>query len=69
VSRKADPLKREPRRSAWTPERMGRRLADHGFVVRHDDDLLALAHRLGLIGQARRSLGSGRVALADRQER
>jgi methyltransferase (TIGR00027 family) len=66
VSRKADPLKREPRRSAWTPERMARRLTRYGFDVAADDDLLALAQRLGLVVRARRSLGSGRLAIADR---
>jgi methyltransferase (TIGR00027 family) len=66
VSHKADPLRREPRRSAWTPERMAQRLARHGFVVQTDDDLLALAQRMGVLVKARRSLGSGRVAVADR---
>ena len=67
LSRGTDPLAKEPRRSAWTPSRLGQRLSRHHFTVISDDDLLTLAHQLGLIARARRSLGSGRVAVADRE--
>jgi methyltransferase (TIGR00027 family) len=66
LARRADPLKSEPRRSAWTPARMSRLLDQHRFTVGTDEDLLTLAHRLGLMARARRSLGSGRVVIADR---
>jgi hypothetical protein len=40
-------------------------LGSHGFVVEQDDDLLAIAHGLGVEVTSRRSLAAGRVAVAD----
>jgi methyltransferase (TIGR00027 family) len=66
LSRRPDPLAHEPRRSAWTPAAMRDLLAAHGLRVDADDDLLTLAERLPLAVRARRSLRSGRLAVADR---
>jgi len=41
-------------------------LAEHGFAVDEDDDLLTLAERLGAPATRRRSLANGRVAVARR---
>jgi hypothetical protein len=39
-------------------------LARHGFVVRRDEDLLAVAARIDSPTTNRRSIGIGRVAIA-----
>jgi hypothetical protein len=41
-------------------------LAEHGFPVEQDDDLLTIAGRLGSPATRRRSLAIGRVAVATR---
>lgn len=56
----------EPWRTLLTPARTARLLADAGFGVHTDDDLLTLAGRLGIDGTARTSLRNGRVAVAIR---
>lgn len=56
----------EPRRSTWSPSTMAALLADHGFEVSADEDLLSAATRLGLEPEARRHLAASRVAVADR---
>ncbi len=63
-SRQVDPLKGEPRRSSWTPDRMRRVLAHHGFDVRRDEDLMTVAARISSPTTHRRSIGIGRVAVA-----
>ncbi|MCX4579620.1 class I SAM-dependent methyltransferase [Streptomyces sp. NBC_01571] len=55
----------EPWRSLWTPRRMAALLAEYGLRVVSDDDLLAVAHTLGSPARGRRSLQSGRVAVAE----
>jgi methyltransferase (TIGR00027 family) len=65
VGRGDDPLAGERRRSSWTPDAMRALLGSHGFVVEQDDDLLAIAHGLGVEVTSRRSLAAGRVAVAD----
>jgi len=65
LTRRADPLAGEPRRSAWTPRAMATLLGSHGFRVGSDDDLLSLAGRLPIEVRHRRSLRDGRVLVAD----
>jgi methyltransferase (TIGR00027 family) len=67
VGRRPDPMRHEPRRSAWTASGMSSLLASHGFTVIRDDDLLTVASQLGTPVRHRRSLGNGRVAVADRE--
>ncbi|NYJ07066.1 class I SAM-dependent methyltransferase [Petropleomorpha daqingensis] len=64
LTRTPDPLAAEPWRSLWSPTAMARLLAEHGFAVVTDDDLLAIAGRLGSPAAHRRSLTNGRVAVA-----
>ena len=59
-----DPMAEEPWRSAWRPQAMAALLARHGFVVRRDEDLLGIATALGSPSTRRRSLSTGRVAVA-----
>ena len=66
VARRPSPWAREPRRSSWTPAAMRAQLVRHGFNVVTDDDLLTLAATLPMPVRQRRSLGNGRVAVADR---
>jgi methyltransferase (TIGR00027 family) len=66
TARRRDPLAHEPRRSSWTPGAMGKLLASHGFAVAEDRDLLTIAGDLGLQVKNQRSLGNGRIAVADR---
>ena len=66
LTRTADPLTAEPWRSLWSPKAMARMLAEHGFPVEQDDDLLTIAGRLGSPATRRRSLANGRVAVATR---
>ncbi|GLW75206.1 S-adenosyl-L-methionine-dependent methyltransferase [Kitasatospora phosalacinea] len=54
----------EPWRSRWTPQRMAALLAEHGFRVTADDDLLTLARPLDTPVRGRTSLRNGRVAVA-----
>jgi len=61
-----DPLAAEPWRSLWSPKAVAGLLAEHGFAVEEDDDLLTLAERLGAPATRRRSLANGRVAVATR---
>lgn len=68
TTRTPDPMAGEPRRSAWTAPAMADLLQRHGFTVVADDDLLELARLLPLdLPRLPRSLGSGRVAVADRR--
>lgn len=60
-----DPMAGEPRRSSWTPRRMSDLLDRHGFAVVADHDLVELAEALPLDLRRRRSLSSGRVAVAE----
>jgi methyltransferase (TIGR00027 family) len=66
AARRPDVWTDEPRRSAWTPERMTALLRVHGFSVVDDSDLLTLARQRSLPVTHARSLASGRVAVADR---
>ncbi|MEU0034165.1 MULTISPECIES: class I SAM-dependent methyltransferase [unclassified Streptomyces] len=59
----------EPWRSLWTPQRMAALLAEYGLRVVSDDNLLAVAHTLGSPARGRRSLQSGRVAVAESHRR
>ncbi|SFC77141.1 methyltransferase, TIGR00027 family [Nocardioides terrae] len=56
----------EPWHTLLTPARMARLLVDAGFGVNSDEDLLAVAGRLGLDIRSRTSLQNGRVAVASR---
>lgn len=60
------PLRSEPWRSLWTPASMRALLAENGFAVRTDEDLLAIARRIGSPATLARSLANGRVAVAER---
>ncbi|GAA2306549.1 SAM-dependent methyltransferase [Actinomadura luteofluorescens] len=66
-SRRPDPMAHEPWRSAWTPAAMRELLTGQGFAVAGDTDLLTLAGALAMPVRGRRSPGSGRVLVADRQ--
>ncbi|HEY3008512.1 MAG TPA: class I SAM-dependent methyltransferase [Micromonosporaceae bacterium] len=66
LARRPSPWATEPRRSSWTPTAMRGLLGAHGFSVRGDDDLVTLAEGLNLSVRQRRSLRTGRVAVADR---
>jgi methyltransferase (TIGR00027 family) len=66
VARLDNPLADEPWRSLWTGAQMGELLERHGFTVRRDEDLLAIATRIGSPSRRRRSLGNGRIAIASR---
>lgn len=66
VARREHPMVDEPRRSAWTPAAMASLLSNHGWRVTSDDDLLTLATGLGLEVRHTRSVGAGRIAVADR---
>jgi hypothetical protein len=43
---------------------MAELLARHGFKVDRDEDLLAIASRIGSPTKRRRSLGAGHIAIA-----
>lgn len=64
--RRRSPWRAEPWRSLWTPVAMRALLTRHGFAVADDDDLLTLVGQLGTPVRRRRSLRSGRVAIAIR---
>jgi methyltransferase (TIGR00027 family) len=66
AARRRSPWADEPRRSSWTPAAMSQLLAGHGFDLTRDDDLLTLAQGLTTPVRQRRSLQTGRVAIADR---
>jgi methyltransferase (TIGR00027 family) len=65
LARRPDPMAGEPRRSVWTPAAWRRLLARHGFTVRSDEDLLAVAQRLAFDVGQHRSTRNGRVLVAD----
>jgi methyltransferase (TIGR00027 family) len=56
---------KEPWRSTWTSEAMAALLASHGYTVTHDEGLLETARALGIPVNHPRSLGHGRVMVAD----
>lgn len=56
----------EPRRSAWTPEKLAALLGAHGFTVTRDESLLAISERLGLAEPRRASVTHAHLAVADR---
>ncbi|MBO0870573.1 MAG: SAM-dependent methyltransferase [Micromonosporaceae bacterium] len=58
---------REPWRSTWTPGRMARLLARHGFAVERDADLYEIAEQLPMPISDRGSLHSGRIVVAGRR--
>lgn len=58
-------LRDEPWRSTWTPTALAALLAGHGFVVAGDRSVLEVADELGSPASRRRSLGNGRVLVAD----
>jgi methyltransferase (TIGR00027 family) len=66
TARRRSPWADEPRRSSWTATAMANLLAEHGFEVNRDDNLLAIAESLPIQFGQRRSLQTGRVAIADR---
>jgi methyltransferase (TIGR00027 family) len=66
LARQPDVWTDEPRRSVWTSQRMAALLRVHGFSVVEDTDLLTFAQQRSLPVTHRRSLASGRVAVADR---
>lgn len=66
LARRPDVWSREPWRSYWTAATMRDLLGQNGFIVGRDEDLLAIATRLGTSTTRRASLRSGRVAVADR---
>jgi len=63
---RSSPWASEPRRSSWTPGGMRELLTRHGLAIVRDDDLLSLAEQLRVPIKQRRSLRTGRVAVADR---
>jgi methyltransferase (TIGR00027 family) len=66
VSGQPDPLAGEPWRSLWRPDDLRKLLADNGFSVVSDSDLLTLAAGLELPAENNGSLRNGRVAVAER---
>ncbi|BCB75862.1 hypothetical protein GCM10022251_80500 [Phytohabitans flavus] len=66
LSRRPDPMAREPRRSAWTPQRLRDLLAAEGWQVTSDDDLLTLAQQRPSPARHPTSTRNGRVTVADR---
>lgn len=64
-----NPWAAEPWRSLWTPRSLAALLARCGFRVRSDEDLLAVAARIGSPTTRGRSLRSSRVAVAEREAR
>jgi methyltransferase (TIGR00027 family) len=66
VARQPDPMAGERWLSLWSPAQMRTMLADNGFEVTRDDDLLTLSSGLDLPMDNVPSLRNGRVALAVR---
>lgn len=64
IARQPDPFVREPWRSLWSPQQISAVLAEHGFEVTSDNDLLTLAAGLELPPDAARSMHGGHVAVA-----
>lgn len=62
----ASPLADEPWKSAWSREQLARLLADRGWTIAADVDLLDYALTIGSPARASRSLATGRVAVAHR---
>jgi O-methyltransferase involved in polyketide biosynthesis len=69
LARLENPLADQPWRSLWTEAQMGELLERHGFTVRRDGDLLAIVTRIGSPTKRRRSLSTGRVAIASYDRR
>jgi methyltransferase (TIGR00027 family) len=67
MARQPDPMAGEPWRSAWTPDGMRDLLDEHGFDVRSDQNLMALAVGMALPADNEGSLRNGRVAVAFRR--
>ena len=67
VAGQESPMAAEPWRSLWKPARMAEALKRHGFSVERDEDLLAVAARIGSPTGRARSLKNGRVAVAARR--
>ncbi|HEY7223131.1 MAG TPA: class I SAM-dependent methyltransferase [Micromonosporaceae bacterium] len=65
VGRTRSPWANEPIRSTWRPAELAASMRRYGFDVVADDDLLTHAARLNLPVHQRRSLATGRVAVAD----
>jgi len=65
LTRQADLLADEPRRSAWKPEAIAELLRRNGLTVTRDDDLASIARREGIAVNRTRSLTAGRVAVAE----
>jgi methyltransferase (TIGR00027 family) len=66
MARQRSPWADEPRRLSWTPAAMADLLTGYGFRINRDDDLMSLAQELSVRVRQRRSLRTGRVAIADR---
>jgi methyltransferase (TIGR00027 family) len=66
MARRPSPWVDEPLRSSWTPRAMSGLLAREGFRISRDTDLLSVANELRVPVRQRRSLATGRVAIADR---
>jgi O-methyltransferase involved in polyketide biosynthesis len=64
LAHRPSPWHDEPVRSTWSPGALRCLLTGHGFAVRSDTDLLAVATGLGSPTQARTSLRTSRVAVA-----
>ena len=56
----------EPWRSTWTPAAMAGLLNEHGFTVTRDEGLTEVAATLDMPVRHARSLGNGRIVVADR---
>ncbi|MGF7237555.1 MAG: class I SAM-dependent methyltransferase [Frankia sp.] len=69
LARQPDVWASEPHRSAWTPATIGALLAEHGFTIVSDTDLLTVANGLGVPVAQPRSLRDGRVAVAGNSHR
>ena len=65
IGKLGDPLADEPWRSLWSPDAMSRLLGRHGLRVRVDRSLLEVAADIGSPTTHRRSIGNGRVVVAD----
>ena len=65
IAKLDDPLADEPWRSLWSPVAMSGLLGRHGLRVRVDRSLLEVAADIGSPTTHRRSIGSGRVVVAD----
>lgn len=61
------PMAGEPWRSLWSPGSMATLLADYGWAVTGDEDLLTAARQMGAAHGRARSLANGRVLSAHRR--